>query len=216
MGARRPRSGMVGRSPTDADHVSHRSWAFAGVVSVWYEGFRRCPIEVTWRREWSHGRDHPALGMACLRGGLWGRGGRIRRVDPRAGPGGDELYLLSAAERNVKVRDGLLDIKLLREVDADGLERWEPVMKRGFPLSAAEVSRCWTPSASRRRAAGMPHPGAAPGRAGGAERCRAGGAGPQAACPLHPGRLQRRTRRPGGGRPGHAGRSRSSPRTGPP
>ena len=60
MGARRPRSGMVGRSPTDADHVSHRSWAFAGVVSVWYEGFRRCPIEVTWRREWSHGRDHPA------------------------------------------------------------------------------------------------------------------------------------------------------------
>jgi exopolyphosphatase / guanosine-5'-triphosphate,3'-diphosphate pyrophosphatase len=53
----------------------------------------------------------------------------------------DELYLLSAADRNVKVRDGLMDIKLLREVDADGLERWEPVMKQGFPLPAAEVSR---------------------------------------------------------------------------
>ena len=53
----------------------------------------------------------------------------------------DELYLLSAADRNVKVRDGLMDIKLLREVDADGLERWEPVMKQGFPLPAADVAR---------------------------------------------------------------------------
>jgi exopolyphosphatase/guanosine-5'-triphosphate,3'-diphosphate pyrophosphatase len=54
---------------------------------------------------------------------------------------GNELYLLSGADGNVKVRDDLLDIKLLREVDADGLERWEPVMKRGFPLSAAVVPR---------------------------------------------------------------------------
>jgi exopolyphosphatase/guanosine-5'-triphosphate,3'-diphosphate pyrophosphatase len=53
----------------------------------------------------------------------------------------DELYLLSAGGGNVKVRDGLLDIKLLREVDADGLERWEPVMKRGFPLPADVVPR---------------------------------------------------------------------------
>jgi DNA-binding CsgD family transcriptional regulator len=41
----------------------------------------------------------------------------------------DEVYLLSAAGSNVKVRDGLMDIKFLREVDGDGLERWEPVMK---------------------------------------------------------------------------------------
>ena len=53
----------------------------------------------------------------------------------------DELYLLSAEGANVKIRAGLLDIKLLREVDADGLERWEPVMKLGFPLPAAAVSR---------------------------------------------------------------------------
>jgi exopolyphosphatase / guanosine-5'-triphosphate,3'-diphosphate pyrophosphatase len=53
----------------------------------------------------------------------------------------DELYLLSAEGANVKVRAGLVDIKLLREVDADGLERWEPVMKQGFPLPAAAVSR---------------------------------------------------------------------------
>jgi exopolyphosphatase / guanosine-5'-triphosphate,3'-diphosphate pyrophosphatase len=60
-----------------------------------------------------------------------------------AGPveASDELYLLSAAGANVKVRDGLMDIKFLREVDGDGLERWEPVMKAGFPLSAAEVAR---------------------------------------------------------------------------
>jgi len=53
----------------------------------------------------------------------------------------DELYLLSAGGANVKVRAGLVDIKLLREVDADGLERWEPVMKLGFPLPAAAASR---------------------------------------------------------------------------
>jgi exopolyphosphatase/guanosine-5'-triphosphate,3'-diphosphate pyrophosphatase len=53
----------------------------------------------------------------------------------------DEVYLLSAAGSNVKVRDGRVDIKLLREVDGDGLERWEPVMKSAFPLPAAEVVR---------------------------------------------------------------------------
>src|SRR4029450_3923965 len=53
----------------------------------------------------------------------------------------DELYLLSASDGNVKVRDDLLDIKLLREVDDDGLERWEPVLKAAFPVTAAEVPR---------------------------------------------------------------------------
>jgi exopolyphosphatase / guanosine-5'-triphosphate,3'-diphosphate pyrophosphatase len=62
----------------------------------------------------------------------------------------DELYLLSAAGANVKVRYGLMDIKLLREVDADGLEQWEPVMKQGFPLPAAEVARMFDASASWR------------------------------------------------------------------
>jgi exopolyphosphatase/guanosine-5'-triphosphate,3'-diphosphate pyrophosphatase len=54
---------------------------------------------------------------------------------------GDEVYLLSAAASNVKIRNGLMDIKLLREVDAAGLERWEPVMKAGFPLSRGDVAR---------------------------------------------------------------------------
>ena len=60
-------------------------------------------------------------------------------------PGGiqesDELYLLSGAGDNVKVRDDLMDIKVLVEVDADGLEQWRPVMKAGFPLPAADVSK---------------------------------------------------------------------------
>jgi exopolyphosphatase/guanosine-5'-triphosphate,3'-diphosphate pyrophosphatase len=32
-----------------------------------------------------------------------------------------------------------MDIKVLREVNADGLEQWTPVMKAGFPLPAAEA-----------------------------------------------------------------------------
>ncbi len=53
----------------------------------------------------------------------------------------DELYLLSKEEANVKVRASLMDIKLLREVDANGLDRWEPVMKRDFPLSTDAVGQ---------------------------------------------------------------------------
>jgi len=53
----------------------------------------------------------------------------------------DEIYLLSDAGGNVKVRDALLDIKVLRQVDAQGLEQWEPVMKAEFPLPAAQVAQ---------------------------------------------------------------------------
>jgi exopolyphosphatase/guanosine-5'-triphosphate,3'-diphosphate pyrophosphatase len=60
-------------------------------------------------------------------------------------PGGvqvsSETYLLSGAGDNVKVRDALMDIKVLREVDTNGLEQWTPVMKAGFPLPAAEVAK---------------------------------------------------------------------------
>jgi exopolyphosphatase / guanosine-5'-triphosphate,3'-diphosphate pyrophosphatase len=48
----------------------------------------------------------------------------------------DELYLLAPGGDNVKVRDGLMDIKVLRETDAAGLERWEPILKVPFPLDA--------------------------------------------------------------------------------
>ena len=51
----------------------------------------------------------------------------------------EELYLLAGAGHNVKIRDRLMDIKVLREIDPDGLERWEPIMKQSFPLSAADM-----------------------------------------------------------------------------
>ena len=41
----------------------------------------------------------------------------------------------------MKVRDGLMDVKVLREVNAEGLEQWAPVMKAGFPLSAADAAK---------------------------------------------------------------------------
>ena len=51
----------------------------------------------------------------------------------------DETYFLSGSTANVKIRDELIDIKILREVDDDGLERWEPVLKRPFPLSSTDL-----------------------------------------------------------------------------
>lgn len=53
----------------------------------------------------------------------------------------DELYLLGPGPDTVKIRDDLLDVKVLREVDAAGLERWEPVLKAAFPVSAEDVRR---------------------------------------------------------------------------
>ena len=52
----------------------------------------------------------------------------------------DELYLLSEAGDNVKIRAELMDIKALRAVDRHGLQQWEPVLKAAFPLDAADVA----------------------------------------------------------------------------
>jgi exopolyphosphatase/guanosine-5'-triphosphate,3'-diphosphate pyrophosphatase len=52
----------------------------------------------------------------------------------------NELYLLSVkGVEPVKVRDELMDVKHLQQVDDAGVERWVPVMKAAFPLSAADV-----------------------------------------------------------------------------
>jgi exopolyphosphatase/guanosine-5'-triphosphate,3'-diphosphate pyrophosphatase len=59
---------------------------------------------------------------------------RIAGMTPGGVQESDELYVLGGRD-NVKVRGGLLDVKALREVGPDGLERWEPVLKTGFPLS---------------------------------------------------------------------------------
>jgi exopolyphosphatase/guanosine-5'-triphosphate,3'-diphosphate pyrophosphatase len=64
---------------------------------------------------------------------------RLAAMTPGAVQESSETYLLSGTGDNVKVRDGLMDIKVLRETDRDGLEQWTPVMKAGFPLPASEV-----------------------------------------------------------------------------
>jgi exopolyphosphatase/guanosine-5'-triphosphate,3'-diphosphate pyrophosphatase len=66
---------------------------------------------------------------------------RFGALTPGAIQESDEVYLLGGSGDNVKIRADLMDIKVLRETDADGLERWEPVMKAGFPLAAADVQR---------------------------------------------------------------------------
>jgi exopolyphosphatase / guanosine-5'-triphosphate,3'-diphosphate pyrophosphatase len=66
---------------------------------------------------------------------------RLAQLAPGGVQESDEIYLLSGAGDNVKVRDALMDIKVLREVDANGLEQWTPVMKASFPLPAAEVAK---------------------------------------------------------------------------
>ena len=52
----------------------------------------------------------------------------------------DETYLLSAEGVDaVKVRDGLMDVKHLEQVDDHGLELWKPVMKAPLPISVADA-----------------------------------------------------------------------------
>ncbi len=65
--------------------------------------------------------------------------GRLAQLAPSGVQESDEIYLLSPAGGNVKIRDALMDIKVLQEVIADGLEQWTPIMKAGFPLPAAEA-----------------------------------------------------------------------------
>ena len=65
----------------------------------------------------------------------------LAALTPDAVQESDEVYLLSGAGDNVKIRADLMDIKVLRESNADGLEQWMPVMKAGFPLTSADVAR---------------------------------------------------------------------------
>ena len=51
----------------------------------------------------------------------------------------DEVYLLTEKGSNVKIRAGLLDVKVLQKVNESGLEQWMPVMKEGFPAGAATL-----------------------------------------------------------------------------
>ena len=65
---------------------------------------------------------------------------RLGSMRPEQVAESDETYLLSAeGVDTVKVRDGLMDVKHLEQVDDDGLELWQPVMKSALPISAGDA-----------------------------------------------------------------------------
>jgi hypothetical protein len=64
--------------------------------------------------------------------------GPLADVAPR---NSSEIYILSLhGPQNAKLRDGLIDIKRLQQVDDDGLELWEPVFKAKFPLGRSDIA----------------------------------------------------------------------------
>jgi hypothetical protein len=87
----------------------------------------------------------PRWELRAFAGRLGDAAARLEALAPDRVHESDDLYLLSLeGEDTVKVRDGLMDVKHLEEVDDRGLERWRPVMKAGFPLEAADVRVVWT------------------------------------------------------------------------
>lgn len=52
----------------------------------------------------------------------------------------EEHYILSkASDENIKIREDLVDIKSLKNVQ-DGLEQWDPIFKEGFPIDTAKLT----------------------------------------------------------------------------
>ncbi len=47
----------------------------------------------------------------------------------------DEVYVLSPNGVSVKLRDELVDVKVLEQVNEEGLEQWRPILKATPPLS---------------------------------------------------------------------------------
>lgn len=53
-----------------------------------------------------------------------------------------EKYILSRnSDENCKIRDDLMDIKSLQQVNGDKLEQWYPTLKEGFPLSQNTIKK---------------------------------------------------------------------------
>ena len=71
--------------------------------------------------------DRPALGVARVRRGRAEAAARLASEDARRRPRQRRALPRLARRRDtVKVRDGLVDVKRLEEVDDRGLERWRP------------------------------------------------------------------------------------------
>ena len=60
---------------------------------------------------------------------------KIRSHDQKDFKDSEEDYILSRkSDENTKIRDDLMDIKALQNVNEHKLEQWLPVMKEGFPI----------------------------------------------------------------------------------
>jgi exopolyphosphatase / guanosine-5'-triphosphate,3'-diphosphate pyrophosphatase len=67
---------------------------------------------------------------------------RFAALEPELVQESDETYLLSPlADAAVKIRAGLMDIKVLEQVSETGLEQWRPAMKETFPLPQGEADK---------------------------------------------------------------------------
>ena len=63
-------------------------------------------------------------------------------LEPELTQESDETYLLSpGTDAAVKIRAGLMDIKVLEHVNEAGLEQWRPAMKETFPLPRGEADK---------------------------------------------------------------------------
>jgi len=52
----------------------------------------------------------------------------------------EEKYILSKLScENVKIRNDLIDIKSLQQINDDKLEQWYPAFKEGFPISSCKL-----------------------------------------------------------------------------
>ena len=67
--------------------------------------------------------------------------GVFATLEPTAIQESDEIYLRTGSGPIVKIRDELMDVKVLQAVSPEGLEQWVPVMKQVFPISASDVSK---------------------------------------------------------------------------
>ena len=66
---------------------------------------------------------------------------RFAALTPDRVEDSDEGYLLSlGSHASVKLRDGLMDVKLLERVDENGLEQWRPELKAPDPLTSDQVA----------------------------------------------------------------------------
>lgn len=65
--------------------------------------------------------------------------------EPREARFTRENYILSfASPDNVKVRDDVIDIKLVEQVDRHGLQQWRPALKSNFPLDHEALAALWS------------------------------------------------------------------------